>query len=213
MRAGEKRKGELDDFADAERPVQEGFATWRTTVFGRLVRPLAKFGLKADHLTLAGLLLLIPYAVGFDRWPLLAFGSLVLAVLMDGLDGVFARVTGTADDAGAFTDVCADQVGLVVTVLLVLHHGLAQPALGGLYAVLYVVVVAFSVLQNFAGVPLQLVIRTKYPLYILASIWMFTGWEAFDLFFGAASVVMLVNAWQSFSRLRRSFRGPGAGEK
>jgi phosphatidylglycerophosphate synthase len=197
--------GNLNDFADLERERQAAFARFRTRTFGFAVQPLRRLGVTADHITLAGLLLLIPYAWWFGSRPGWAVGCLVLAILLDGLDGVYARVTGTATEGGAFTDVCADHVGLVVTVLLLIQHGLAPPVLAAYYAVLYVTVVSLSVFQNFVGVPLQPVLRSKFPLYGLVVVHAVSGWNGFAWLMAVFSLTMTVNALQSFFRLKRHF--------
>ncbi len=197
--------GSLNDFADLERERQQAFALARTRWLGAAVKPLQRFGLTADHITLAGLSLLIPYGWFFVSQPKLAAGFLLSSILIDGVDGVYARVTGTATEGGALTDVCADHIGMIVTVLLLIHHGMANAVIAAYYAVIYVAVVALSVLQNYAGVPLQIVIRTKFPLYLLYAIWAFTGWNGFFPLFAIFSITMTVNALQSFFRLKRHF--------
>jgi phosphatidylglycerophosphate synthase len=197
--------GSLNDFADVEKDRQAAFAAVRTRWFGGLVKPLQRIGVTADHITLAGLAFLIPYGCLFHTHPPLAALFLLLSVLVDGVDGVYARITGTANDGGAFTDVCADHVGMVTTVLLIIHHGLANAVAAAYYAILYVTMVGLSVLQNYAGVPLQVVIRTKFPLYLLYAIWAFTGWTGFQWLFLIFSVTMTINALQSFFRLKRHF--------
>jgi len=205
--------GSLNDFADLERERQAAFARFRTRAFGTLVQPLRRLGVSADHITLVGLLLLIPYAWWFTSRPTLAVGCLLVAILLDGLDGVYARVTGTANEGGEFTDVCADQVGMVVTVLLLIHHGLVHAVLAASYAVLYVTVVALSVFQNYVGVPLQPVLRSKFPLYGLVAVYAFSGWKGFDWLMALFSVTMTVNALQSFFRLKRHFNRIAAEAK
>lgn len=197
--------GSLNDFTDVERERQLAFARARTRWLGHAVKPLQRLGITADHVTLAGLALLIPYAWFFHSNPKLAAAFLLTSILIDGIDGVYARVTGTATEGGALTDVCADHIGMIVTVLLIIHHGLSNAVMAAYYAVIYVAVVALSVLQNYAGVPLQTVIRTKFPLYLLVAVQAFTGWNGFFPLFAVFSVTMTFNALQSFFRLKRHF--------
>jgi len=206
--------GSLNDFADVERERQQAFAQARTRWIGGIVKPLQRIGITADHVTLFGLLFLIPYACLFTSRPGLAVAFLLASVLLDGVDGVYARVTGTASEGGALTDVCADHVGMVATVLLIIHHGLSNAVAAAYYAVIYVAVVALSVLQNYSGVPVQVVIRTKFPLYLLYAIWAITGWNGFFPLFVVFSATMTFNALQSFFRLKRHFSrvAPGANE-
>lgn len=195
----------LDDFADVERSLQESFARFRTRKLGPLVTPLQGLGLTADHITLAGLLMLIPYAWFFQSHPVWAVGFLLASILLDGIDGVYARATGTANAGGALTDVCADQVGMVLTSLLLIHHGLVNPVLAAYYALIYVIMVALSVAQNAQRVPLQLIIRSKFPLYVMVALWATTQWNGFAWLMGFFSVTMTWSAVQSFYRLKRHF--------
>lgn len=73
-----------------------------------LARPLARLGLKADLLTIAGFL------IGLTALPLLALGhhgwalaAIVLNRFLDGIDGALARLT-EATDRGAFLDISLD---------------------------------------------------------------------------------------------------------
>lgn len=175
--------------------------------------PLRCLGVSADLLTLMGLVMLIPYAYFFISHPIWAVGFLLGSVLVDGLDGVFARATGTANEGGAFTDVCADQVGVVVTSLLLVHHGLVFPALGAYYALSHVTMVALSVFQNSLGVPLQIIVRSKYPLYVFVATWAVSGWNGFAWLMGIFSLTMTWSAFQSFFRLKRHFAHVDAGSR
>lgn len=196
-----RRRG-LDDFADVERPVQESFARFRTRRLGPWLAPLQRWGLRADHLTMLGLAMLVPYGYFFASHPGWAVGFLLASILVDGLDGVYARATGTANAGGALTDVCADQVGMVLTSLLLIHHQLVEPVLAAYYALIYVVMVALSICQNSLGVPLQIIVRSKYPLYAFVALWAFEGWNGFAWLMWFFSITMTWSSFQSFHRLK-----------
>lgn len=197
----------IDYFSDTENRYQAWFASARNSLLGHYLLPLKRYGVNADHITLLGLLFLIPYAYFFLSRPLWAVGFLVGAIILDGLDGVYARATGTANAGGALTDVCADQVGMVVTTLLLIHYGLVDDALAAYYAIAYVTMVALSVWQNSLGVPLQIVIRSKYPLYAMVAAWALTGYNGFAWLMALFSVTMTWSAFQSFFRLKHHFAG------
>jgi CDP-diacylglycerol---glycerol-3-phosphate 3-phosphatidyltransferase len=81
----------------------------------RRLRPVgAKAGkarLKADHLTLLGLVMAVGTAVAIGAGALRgAVLLLVLAAVPDALDGAVAKATGTASPRGAFFDSVADRV-------------------------------------------------------------------------------------------------------
>jgi phosphatidylglycerophosphate synthase len=77
-------------------------------VLDRVARHLARSGLKADHVTLAGFVLGMGCAgMIVARWDGLALLLLVLGRFADGLDGALARVTRSTD-RGGFLDITLD---------------------------------------------------------------------------------------------------------
>lgn len=199
----------VDDFSDKEAAVQTKFRVWRSRVMAPVLLPLQKTGLRSDHITLVGVALLIPYVVFFfvaKEWAPL---FLVLYTIMDGIDGAYARLTNTQSNGGALADVVADQLGMFVTVLLVIYAGLAEPTLAAYYLGIYIVMVALSVAQNYLRVPLQPIIRTKYPLYIAVAAWAwFDVAIQFNWLFGIAAAIMTFTSIQSFLRLKRGLDQP-----
>lgn len=94
-------------------------------------RLLARRGISADHITLAG------FGVGLLTLPALAFGAYTLALglmgmnrLADGLDGAVARETGTTD-RGAFLDISLD---FLFYAIFPLGFAFADPATNALPA-------------------------------------------------------------------------------
>jgi len=81
----------------------------------RRLRPVGaragKARLKADHLTLLGLVMAVATAVAIGAGALrAAVLLLVLAAVPDALDGAVAKATGTASPRGSFFDSVADRV-------------------------------------------------------------------------------------------------------
>ncbi len=202
-----KSSGGIDDFSDRERATQERFARFRTRVFGPLIRPLGRIGVTADHITLCGALLLVPFGYFFQSHPGLATVILALYVILDGLDGAYARITNTANQGGAFTDTVADQLGMVVVSLLAIHHELVNPTLAAYYVAIYVAMVVFAVVQNYVGLRSPPTIRSKYPLYITYAIWGFSNgqFELFHWVMAAFSVPMTVSVLMAFFALKKHF--------
>ncbi len=121
-------------------PVERGVRGWSdlhggvdlagpARVWLRGVQRIAATGpvsrIPPDALTVAGVLVLgggVAVAALGGRWPLLAALLVVLAGLLDGLDGAVALHTGKARPLGAVLDATADRVGdlLLAAVLVVL---------------------------------------------------------------------------------------------
>jgi archaetidylinositol phosphate synthase len=94
-------------------PVSGVVRAWLRLVQGLAgVRPLART--PPDVLSAAGLVAVaagLAAAVAGGRWPLLVAPLLVLAGLLDGLDGAVALRTGRARPLGAVVDAVADRLG------------------------------------------------------------------------------------------------------
>lgn len=78
-----------------------------------VARPLTAVGVRPNVVTLAGLglagLALWPAGAG-GRWPLLAVALIVLAGLVDSLDGAVAVLSDRVSRRGAVLDACCDRV-------------------------------------------------------------------------------------------------------
>lgn len=78
-----------------------------------LARPLAGREVSPDVITLLGValaVLVLPSAAAGGHWPLLAVPTIVLAALMDGLDGALAVVGGRTSRRGAVLDGICDRL-------------------------------------------------------------------------------------------------------
>jgi CDP-diacylglycerol--glycerol-3-phosphate 3-phosphatidyltransferase len=82
------------------------------SVFRPLAAALAKRGVKADHLSIAGLAFSILAGLLFARGDFLSAALVLgLAGLCDMMDGDVARATGSASTFGAFLDSTLDRIG------------------------------------------------------------------------------------------------------
>jgi phosphatidylglycerophosphate synthase len=78
-----------------------------------IARPLAAAGVRPNAVTVAGLGLaglVLPAAAGGGRWPLLAVVLIVLAGLLDSLDGAVAVLTDRVSRRGAVLDATCDRL-------------------------------------------------------------------------------------------------------
>ncbi|MFN8076302.1 MAG: CDP-alcohol phosphatidyltransferase family protein [Kineosporiaceae bacterium] len=91
----------------------KGLVGWWLRLSYRLGRPLARLGVRANAVTVAGLLVsvavLAPAAAG-GRWVLLAVPVVALAGLLDNLDGAVAVITGRATKSGYVLDSVCDRL-------------------------------------------------------------------------------------------------------
>lgn len=161
----------LNYFSDRERRSIKRLARIRTVLVRRLVPFLQWLRLTPNRISCLGLSLLLPVVLLFDDLPLVAAGLLVAYILLDAIDGAFARLTGMSSQHGALVDITVDQLGMIVVALCSIHYGLVHPTLGAYYVVAYLLMICLSVWQNAMRIPVQPIFRSKYFLYGLYLVW------------------------------------------
>jgi phosphatidylglycerophosphate synthase len=199
-------------FSAEEQALQTEFRRWRDRWAAPLVRACRRLGITADLVSAAALAMLIPFGVGLlspaTSWGApLAVLSLVLHVLLDGLDGPLARAAHSAGTPGAFTDMCADHTGfLIITTLLAIGGQLSAGAAAA-YISSGTMSIAMIVTLNLLRRPLRWVLRTKYPFYALVSVallggpdWLTPAAIVFSGIHGGYAVI-------GFIAVRRALRG------
>ena len=198
-------------FAESEQAGQERFQKVRDGLFGPLVRLLIRCRVTADLISLLSLAQLVPFGylvLTAEDSQQIAIASVFvwLHVILDALDGPIARTTGTAGPAGAFTDMCVDHSGMLITMCILTAAGLVNPTAAVAYVSSYTVAVAFTIWLNMIGHPFKLVIRTKYLLYVFVTA---NGLFAAN-FIGQAvvlfCVIHVIFAIAGFYKLRRILR-------
>lgn len=142
---------------------------WWQGLRARLLRGtlahLSQRGVTADGIT--GLSL----AFGLAFWPLLfisqslALVTLLIHLLLDGLDGPLARHQGTDSRQGSFTDTAVDQLVVTSTTLALIQAHHVDVSAGLLYTFVYAVVVGFAMVRNALDIPYSWVIRPRLLVY------------------------------------------------
>ncbi|HST86229.1 MAG TPA: CDP-alcohol phosphatidyltransferase family protein [Kineosporiaceae bacterium] len=107
-----------------------------------LARRLAVLQVRPGAVTVAGLglaLLVLPSAAGGGRWPLLAVATVILAALLDSLDGAVAILTDRVSRRGAVLDATCDRLADLsfITALWLVGAPAAACVVGGVVALLH----------------------------------------------------------------------------
>ncbi len=202
-------------FAESEQTGQERFQKVRDGLFGPLVRLLIRCRVTADLISLLSLAQLVPFGylvLTAEDSQQIAIASVFvwLHVILDALDGPIARTTGTAGPAGAFTDMCVDHSGMLITTCILTAAGLVNPTAAVAYVSSYTVAVAFTIWLNMIGHPFKLVIRTKYLLYALVTAYGLFAANFFDQAVVLFCVIHVIFAIAGFCKLRRILRDSAA---
>ncbi len=206
--SGFKQRSYVDylNYFGKDRTFHLWFAEKRTKVISVIFPPFVRLGLVPDTISYIGISLLAGVVFYFLRRPLLAALFLAGHVICDGLDGAYARHTNKASQAGAFTDLVCDQLGMVVVSLMAILHHMVYPVLGAVYMTLYLIVVVFGVIINVMGLGSRVTVTSKYILYIVYLLW--AGWkiDLFTLFMSLFSIIMAVEVLIGYLRLKRGIR-------
>jgi archaetidylinositol phosphate synthase len=203
-------------FAESEQGGQERFQKVRDGLFGPLVRLLIRCRVTADLISLLSLIQLVPFGyllLTAENSQQIAIASVFvwLHVILDALDGPIARTTGTAGPAGAFTDMCVDHSGMLITTCILTAAEFINPTAAVAYVSSYTVAVVFTIWLNMIGHPFKVVIRTKYLLYVLV-----TAYGLFDVNLVGQAVVLfcvihVILAIAGYCKLRRLLRDSNSG--
>ncbi len=192
-------------FADSERSAAGRATDIKNKLFGSLGPLLARLHIPPDAVSYMGLACLTGVVIWFISHPYRAVALIVLYVIIDGIDGSYARYLNRPTQAGAFTDIVVDQLGMVVITLGFLQYGMVDGPVGAYYIMIYLLMIAFSVVQNAQGIPLQYIFRTKYILYGIYALWAFTKINPAPVLLPVFSLIMTVSVVQSYLRLKRGF--------
>lgn len=202
-------------FAESEQAGQERFQKIRDGLLGPLVRVLIRCHVTADLISLMSLMQLVPFGylvLTAETSQQIGVASIFvwLHVVLDALDGPIARTTGTAGPAGAFTDMCVDHSGMLITTCILTAAEFVNPTAAVAYVSSYTVAVAFTIWLNMIGHPFKLVIRTKYLLYALVTAYGIFDVNLIDKAVVLFCVIHVLFAIAGFGKLRRILREPPA---
>lgn len=184
---------------------------------GRFLDPLLKlltrWRIVPDQVTLASLLAGVLFApawlTGHPGW---AVVLLWLHVVLDGIDGPLARYQGIASQQGSFTDSFCDQI-IVSIVTITLMSG-PDPWIGiwagSLFLVLYVGVLAISMVRNALRAPYSWLVRPRFFVYLAIPLELggvdHLTWAVVWI----SNLLLLPKAVSGFFRLRDRLPGPAA---
>lgn len=195
-------------FTDAERKSVGKATNFKNRSLGWAGPFLVRLHIHPDALSYIGLSLLLGVVVWFVSHPFRAVALLAAYIIIDGLDGSYARHLKRPSQAGAFTDIVVDQLGMVVVALGFIQYQMVDGVIGAYYILIYLLMITFSVIQNAMSIPMQYILRTKYILYGIYGLWAITN--AFGhpvnlapVLFPAFCLVMTFSVCQSYIRLKR----------
>ena len=171
---------ELTYFSGPEAIGQKRFQTRRDRFFAPLARRTPRF-ITPVRVTGVSAALLLGFVFYAFSAPVYALMFLIAHVGFDAFDGALARTRGVAHNGGALLDMLNDHTGFVVVTLILAIQGLMDATLGIIYVYTYTLLVTLLIARNALGIPPRFTARSKYVLFALYGVWVFTGFTLFNL--------------------------------
>lgn len=187
---------------------EDGFMKGSQRLRARFLKPLlgrlARLGLRADHLTLLGLVTGLAFCplllLGQPGWALVALAA---HVLLDGLDGPLARYWRQASDRGSFTDTMADQIVVTAATLAMVQAGHASVWPAGLYAFFYLLVVVFAFVRNALRAPYSWLFRPRFLVFAWFAVELYFWPGTLDCVLWLCTAILVAKAATGFVKIRR----------
>ncbi len=168
-----------------------------------VVEVLSKAGIKANYLTLLGVLLILPIFFFYSLGPLFVASMLFLKLVLDILDGSLARHEG-AKAEGKFYDLLSDH--LFVWLFAIVIYQLE--GIGGVYVLLfllsYALMFMFKLLANLSGDQAPFPFVKIYILPILYLVFVTSNVDIFNVYYLADTIFMIIMGYYFFKNIKWS---------
>jgi phosphatidylglycerophosphate synthase len=199
-------KEDLNYFSEKEKKSMCKFKDSRNKIFLPISKVLMKLGLTANIISYIGLFMLMGFIYYVLSNPIVASIFLFLHVIIDAFDGPLARLMKQDGNSGAFTDIICDHTGMVIVIITLIWANLINPVIASVYIYVYTLLIIFVIARNKMNIPIKLVIRTKYYVYILFG--MLAIWQINYLNVGLAifTLAMLPSLLASYFIIKRHLK-------
>jgi archaetidylinositol phosphate synthase len=191
-------------YSDEEVRVLGPWQRIRQRFLGPIAVVLARLKLSADMLSFASVLCGLGFFLLAPVQFAVAFWLLVASIVLDGLDGVEARLTKTKTPRGSFTDMFCDEVVVAFSVGGLAWKGLIHPVLAVLFVYVYTALVTFLVLHRMLNVSSAGIVRpSRMLLYVAIALYFFFHIDLLNyllIFYILALPLVFLSFW----RLRKA---------
>jgi phosphatidylglycerophosphate synthase len=205
--AKKKSKQECADcWSPSERRMKAHIERLKNLIFFPIIRLLVKLGVTANMVSYSSAVIGLASAVYL--WYDIKVAAILLAVsfAIDGLDGSVARATKKNKMKGSVTDCFADQLTISATTIGFIAVGLLNPVIGGLYLIVYPVIIIFSILRNIIGKPAVYVLRPRLVVFIAFWFYAATSINWMNYVVLPLSIILLFQAVKDFYFLRGNLK-------
>lgn len=193
----------VDCWSLSERGLQKRLNRAKEIIFLPLLKLLHALGVTGNMVSYLSALSGLASAIWV--WHTLKISALLLlvAVLLDNLDGALARYASENRSAGGLTDCFTDQIVISATTISYIATGIVNPVVGGLYLVTYQTVTIFAILRNLLGKPYRFVLRPRIVVYSAFVLFAFTSLNIMDYVTLPCAIIQLISIIFGFQFFRR----------
>ncbi len=180
---------------------------FKRPIFLPLVKICQKIGLKANWISYAGLLCALAFYILVDQNLIWATVILFLGLFLDGLDGPLARESGTANKAGAITDITCDIFSLALAVMGWVKIDLVNGELAMILVLLNALIFVSTFIRNAVNKPQSyMIVRPRITVYILFLLFVIWQINLLPIAFAIFATYLLVFLLIDFVVIRKSVR-------
>lgn len=196
------KKQHLNYFSKSEQHVHR-WACVRNKLLIGPCKILSRLGISADAVSYFGLALIFGFVYYAKSAPIVASVFLIFHVIVDAFDGPLARLTKTASNKGAFTDIVCDSAGMIISSIALIYHELVNATIGASYTVVYVILITFAVVRNKIGITPKTIFRPKYIVYLIYVYYALTSQNWFSQAMLIFTVLMLIFVRRDYFAIKR----------
>ncbi len=169
-----------------------------------IAKPLIRLGVTPNMVSLSQVPIgvLVAWQLGQNRQ--LALGLFVVALLLDGLDGLLARHSGRANRFGALIDQTADHLRELTVMAGFAFAGLIDGGVATLYAAAYPLLNALLWIGDRFGKPAPLSAKVWITFYPFFALWAILDIDWLEIAAIASVVLLLGSSGLQLWLLRKS---------
>ncbi len=166
-------------------------------IFVGIARVLQRLGVTPNVVSLAQIPVGILVAWQIGQNPVIALGLFIFALLLDGIDGTLARVSGRASAYGALVDQCADHVRELTVIAGFAAAGLLSGGVATMYAAAYPLLNALLWIGDRQGRPAPVSAKVWLTFYPFFALWALSGINWLEVSAAITTILLLLSsAWQ-----------------
>lgn len=167
-------------------------------ILSPFLKLIHKTGVHPDILSYLQIAFVITSLVTLIKNPRIAISTIIIAILLDNLDGAYARYVNKASPRGRFVDITCDYLSFLLILTGILYYKLANPILLFIFGTMCIFVFYLATLFHTAQakkIAIKVMIiptLCKSIVLILYLLYAITKRNLFDLGIGIFGIILII---------------------